>query len=95
MAELITLTTPITTPNLTTYYVNELHLNWGGKSISIGLVGTNGETKTGSYGSTTATAYMNLMNTKNFSSTSMHKEIMKRLNAEGIVVGTISGSPDT
>ena len=41
MAELITLTTPITTPNLTTYRVNELHLNWGGASIQIGLVGSD------------------------------------------------------
>lgn len=92
MAEIITLTSP--PPQLTTYRVNELHLNWDAARIEIGLKGTNGEQKSVTYGSTTATAYMNLINTKNFASTSLHKEIMKRLNTEGVVVGTISGSPD-
>lgn len=92
MAEIITLTSP--PPQLTTYRVNELHLNWDAQRIEIVLKGTNGEHQSHAYGSTTATAYMNLINTKNFSSTSLHKEIMKRLNSEGKVVGTISGLPD-
>lgn len=94
MAELVTLTVP--PPQLTTYRVNELHLNWDAQSIQIGLKGTNGEAKHVGYGSTTATALMNVLNTKNFTSTSMHKEIMKRLQNDGLLgAGTISGSPDT
>ena len=93
MAELVTLATPL--PALSTYRVNELHLNWGAQRISIGLVGTNGEALHHHYGSTTATALMNVFNTKNFSSTSLHKEIIKRLQNDGVIgAGTISGSPD-
>lgn len=92
MAELVTLNTPT---QVTTYRVNELHLNWDAQVIQIGLVGSDGFPKYASYGSTTATAFMNLMNTKNFSSTSMHKEILKRLQNDGLLgAGTISGSPD-
>lgn len=92
MAELVTLNTPL---QVTTYRVNELIFNWDAQRISIGLVGSDGFSKHHSYGSTTATALMNLCNTKNFSSTSMHKEIIKRLQTDGVIgAGTISGSPD-
>ena len=95
MAELITLTTPITTPTLTTYRVFGLSFNWDTARIDIALRGTNGEEARHSYSSTTATALMNVLNTKNFTSTSLHKEILKRLTADGVLSGNISGSPDT
>ena len=93
MAEIVTLTSP--PPQLTTYRVNELHFNWGAASVQIGLIGTNGEAKAHSYGSTTATAMMNFLNTANLSSTSLHKRVIQRLVNDGVLAGTISGSPDT
>lgn len=92
MAEIVTLTVP--PPQLTTYKVNELYLNWDAARIDIGLKGTNGEAKHHSYGSTTATAFMSVLNTKNFTSTSLHKEVMKRLISDGVIAGTISGTPE-
>jgi hypothetical protein len=92
MAELLTITSP--PPQQTTWKVNEIHFNWAAQSIQIGLIGTNNEAKHHSYGSTTATSFMSLCNTKNFTSTSMQKEVLKRLVNDGVIAGTISGTPD-
>lgn len=95
MAELITLTTPVTPPTLTTYTVRQLVLDRDIPRIEILLRGNNGESFRHTYTSTTATAFLNNLNTRNFTSTSMQTEILKRLNADGVLVGSVSGSPDT
>lgn len=92
MPEIVTLTVAL--PQLTTYKVNELHLNWGAASIQIGLIGTNGEAKHHNYSGTTATVFMTALNKANLSTTSLHKRILERLVTDGVIAGTISGSPD-
>lgn len=94
MAELVTLTTAITTPNLTTYRVVGLHLDWDAATIGIRLRGTNGEIKTAGYQGAAATTLMTQLNKANLTSNSLHKRILTQLIADGELAGTISGSPD-
>ncbi len=95
MAELITLTTPVTPPTLTTYTVRVITLDRNTPRIEIFLRGNNGESLSHTYTSTTATAFMNNLNTRNFTSTSMQAEILKRLAVDGVLTGAVSGTPDT
>lgn len=95
MAELITLSSPVQPPSLTGYTVRELVLNRDIPRIEIRLRGNNGEDFRHTYTSTTATALLNNLNTRNFTSTSLQTEILKRLVADGVLSGNISGSPDT
>lgn len=92
MAEILTITSP--PPQQTTWRVNELYLNWGAQSIQIGLIGTNGEAKHHSYSEATATSLMNALNKANLTSNSLHKRVIQRLIDDGMLAGTISGSPD-
>lgn len=96
MAELITLNTPITYTATTDYEVRYLELDRDLPRITIKLRDNRGEYLRHAYTSTTATALMNVFNTKSFASTSMHKEIIKRLQNDGVIgSGVISGTPDT
>ena len=94
MAELITLATPVSGPTLTNYSVRQIVFDRDLPRIEVRLKGNNGEDFRHIYQSTTATALMNVLNTKNFSSTSLHTEILKRLVNDGVLAGTISGAPD-
>lgn len=90
--EILTITSP--PPQQTTWRVNEIYLNWDAASIQIGLKGTNGEAKTASYSGATATTFLQQLNKLDMSTTSLHKRIINRLVADGIIAGTVSGSPD-
>lgn len=92
--ELITLTTPVTTPAITTWRVASLLLDWDGARIAITLRGSGGERLTHDYSGATATTLMNALNTANLSTTSLHKRVIQRLVTDGMLTGTISGSPD-
>jgi hypothetical protein len=92
MAETLTITTP--PPQQTTWRVNELHFNWSAASIQIGLIGTNGEAKHHSYSGATATTLMNTLNKADLSNNSLHKRTLNRLITDGVIAGTIAGSPD-
>lgn len=94
MAEVVTLTTPITTPNLTTYTVRMIAMDWDAATITIRLRGTNGETKMCSYNGATATNLMVALNKANLATNSLHKRCLDRLIADGEIAGTVSGSPD-
>lgn len=94
MAEIITLSSPIVPPTLTTYRVGMLTLDWDAASITIRLQGTNGEVTTQGYSGATATTLMNQLNVANLSATSLHKRVIQRLVSDGKIAGTISGSPD-
>jgi len=41
-----------------------------------------------------ATDLMKWMNTANFSTTSMHKRILQKLSSDGVIYGTVTGTPD-
>ena len=94
MAELITLTTPVVPPTLTTYSVRMIALDRDAATISIRLRGTNGETKTCSYNGPAASALIVSLNKANLSVTSLERRVLDRLIADGELAGTVSGSPD-
>lgn len=83
-----------TKPTNTRYRVAVLNLDWAGAQIYVGLVGLNGEAKSHTYTGATATTLMNQLNTLNMSTTSLHKRILQRLATDGVLSGTVSGSPD-
>lgn len=41
-----------------------------------------------------ATDYIKFINTANFTTKSLHKRILERLSADGIIPGTVTGTPD-
>lgn len=94
MAEQLNLTTPIVPPTITNYRVVLLELNWKSAFIGIGMEGPNGETFRYSYSGVTATNLMIALNKANLSTTSLQKRILNQLLADGVVVGTVSGTPD-
>lgn len=94
MAEQITLAVPETKPVNTSYRVSRLVLDWDGRQIVVQLRGTNGEDKSHHYNGAVALALMNQLNTANLSTNSLHKRVLQRLTADGVVSGTLSGTPD-
>lgn len=94
MAEQLNLTTPIVPPTITNYRVVLLELNWKAAFIGIGLEGPNGEPLRHSYTGATATNFMIALNKANLSTTSLQKRILTQLLADGVLVGSVSGTPD-
>lgn len=94
MAEIVTLTVPVTTPNLTTYTVRAISLDLDVPAIVIRLRGTNGEIKTCSYNGVTATNLIIALNKLDMSAMSLQRRILARLIADGEIAGVVSGSPD-
>ena len=94
MAELLTLAVPVVPPSITTYRVVYLAFDWLNPSITIGLTGANGERFNHSYSGPTATTLMVALNKANLSTISLHRRVIERLVADGVLAGTISGSPD-
>ena len=92
--EILTLTSPIVPPSITTWRVSYLALNWDGESITVGLRGSNGETKNHSYSGATAISLMTALNKANLSTISLHRRIINQLVTDGVILGTVSGSPD-
>lgn len=94
MAEQLNLTTPITPPALTHYRVVYLELDWELPRITIGLRGPNGEDKRHSYIDGTALTLMNQLNKLDLSTQSLHRRILARLIADGVLSGSLAGAPD-
>lgn len=92
--ETLALTTPETKPSNTGYKVVRLLLDWESALIRIELKGVNGEIKTHDYAGATATTLMNQLNTMNLSTQSLQKRILNRLISDGVLTGTVTGSPD-
>lgn len=94
MAEQLDLSTPSTPPTLTYWQVVYLELNWVSQSIRIGLLGTNQETAQHNYNGDEATTLMAQLNKADLSIKSLQRRILERMLAEGVLEGTISGTPD-
>lgn len=98
MAEIVTLSSPITKPSITTYRVRNLALEWGNTVeqafISIMVVGPNNEEANFVYSGQIARTLLNQVNTMNLSTTSLQKRILQRLIADQHLSGAISGTPD-
>lgn len=89
-----TLTIASPPPQQTTWRVNEVYFNWDAASIQIGLKGTNGEAKHHGYSGAVAQSLLVALNKANLSTTSLHRRIIDRLIADGVIAGSVSGSPD-
>lgn len=92
MAEALTLTTPETKPSNTAYAVRRLELNWGDAVVDIFLTGVNGESRSFQYTGVTATNLMIALNKANLSTRSLNQRVFDRLIADGLLVGTVTGS---
>jgi hypothetical protein len=94
MAEIFTLTTPITQPTRTTYIVERLILDWSAQVIQVYLMGSDGIEVFNQWTGPQATALMTALNTANFTTNSLYKNILLQLIAAGkIPAGTVSGTP--
>jgi len=103
--EQLELTDPIVTPGTLTvsYRVLSLLLNWEGQpSIPGGILGTvdillkdNLDGRLSHrYEGQPAIDMMKWLNTANFSVNSMHKRILQKLSNDGVIPGTVTGTPD-
>lgn len=92
--EQATLATPITKPSITTYRVERLYLDWGASFIRVDLKGSNGEDLTHEYTGATALTLMRQLNVLNMATQSLHKRILNRLIADGVIAATVTGAPD-
>lgn len=93
MAEELTLATPITTPANTGYRVVTLDLNWEEQYIRVVLRGTNQERLEHYWRSNVAITLMAALNTANLTIKSLHRRVMERLIVDGVIVGSVTGTP--
>ena len=94
MAEVITLTIPPVPAVDVPYRVSAILLDWDEAKIAIKLVGANGERIGHQYAGDTARTMMRALNTANLSTKSLHRRVIERLIADGVLSGAISGTPD-
>lgn len=97
MPEKVTLATPETKPPVTEYEVEYLHFDLKQKLIIVKLIAPTGETKEKRYDPTTNPTGAQLLNTVNTSdnrTVSLIKKVYQRLALDGVLVGTIVGTPD-
>ena len=92
--EQLDLTTPITTPSITSYKVIKLILDIEGQGIIITLKSNTNERLEVAYNGPEALTLIVAMNKMNFTTTSMQKKILQKLIADGKLPGTVSGTPD-
>lgn len=87
--EQIDLTTP--TDHLT---ISQLVLDWERSNVQISMIGPNNVRLTYSFGGTNAMNAMLALNKADLSVKSLHRRIIEKLVADGVIDGTISGTPD-
>ncbi len=101
MAETVALTSPITHPNVTGCVLDKILIDVTNKALYIQWTGNTGEAFSASYPTPSPNAQpsgatlLHTLNTANFSTNSLVKQVFLRLQADGyITAGTISGTPD-
>ena len=93
--EQFNLTTPTSPPPNSSWKVVKIGFNWEGPSIQVSVRGTTGELLHHTYTGDVALTLMRQLNTMDFSTISLHKRILQRLEDDGkLQPGTITGSPD-
>ena len=90
--EKLTLTTPVTT-TLTVWQPGVFNLDWTTNTITIDLVGSNGENLHKSYSGAVASSRLASVNAGIFTLVSFHKTAFTWLIADGVVAGTVTGTP--
>jgi hypothetical protein len=94
MSEILTLTTPIVPATRTTYIVERLMLDWSAQVIQVYLMGSDGVEVFNQWTGAAATTLMTQLNSANFTTNSLYKNILLQLIAAGkIPAGTVSGIP--
>lgn len=90
--EQIDLTTPITVNN---YKIARLDLNMRGQRIEVILYDpSTGRDVSFTYTGAVAVTMITQLNKANLSTLSLQRRIFERLIADGLIQGTISGTPD-
>lgn len=99
MAETVSLNTPITHPSVNVFSITQVTINVVAQSIYIQWVGDNNEAFSANYptpspnAQPTGAALIHTLNTANFGTNSLVKQIFTRLQADGYIgAGTISGT---
>lgn len=92
--EKITLTTPISTTDLINYTVKRLDLNWSDAILHVDVLSNIGKQFSHEYRGIDATNKMIALNKANLSVKSLHRRILEQLITDGILAGTVEGTPD-
>lgn len=87
--EIVTLTTPVDE-----YQITFVSMDWVSAQIVIGYKNTLNQFSSLLITGAPATTLMVAWNKQDFSTTSIHKVLLTKLNDDAILVGTISGTPD-
>lgn len=94
MAEQLDLTVPEPQPTLTHYRVAQVQLRLlPSPLVQIVVTNNAGGTIVQVYEGSTAQQMLSALNTANFTSTSFAKTILNRLVTDGVLSGTVSGTP--
>lgn len=96
-AEQIDLSIPYDPDDRTTstMRISYIDMDWDGKLIDVCLVSTENNVKLYyQYEGEVAENLMKSLNKMDFSTDSLQKRVMERLVTDGILTGTVSGSPD-
>lgn len=91
--ERLELTDPIAKASTQHYRVTVLTLDRDNERVLIRLVANNGDRFEHLYEGTTAVTLMRALNTANLSVRSLNHRILDRLIADGVLVGTATGTP--
>lgn len=93
--ETLELTAAQTQPSVTGYTVERLNITRSPACIDITVADNNGKTTSHTYSGAAATSLLSTLNTGNFSTNSLQKQILNKLKADGFLpAGTVSGTPD-
>ena len=90
--EQIRLAAPISKPATTAFQVVRLTLDWESKVIDVTVRSDTGETQTHTFSD--AESLLRGLNTANLSTTSLHRRILGKMVADGLLAGSISGVPE-
>ncbi len=94
MAEVVTLTTPITPPARTGYTFCRLVLDLEAQVVQAVVRGTDGVEVHGEWAGATAVGLMTTLNTANLTTNSLVKRVFTKMASDGLIpVGTVSGTP--
>ena len=94
MAETIRVTTPAVPETYTDYQVMYLELDWELPRIVIRLRAPDDKRIAHNYTGATALTLMRGLNVANLSTVSLHRRVVNRLIADGVISGAVSGVPD-
>lgn len=103
MAEVITLTTPITKPTQTIVRLDRFIIDLASKSVTVQFIGENGEAGSAVYptppplGSSqpSGQTLISTLNTANLTTTSLAKRVLQRIQLDGYVgAGSVTGTPE-